>query len=218
MSNDNYYEQWVNKFKEEYNNLNHNDKQHLIDWYESLEDKRNILRFNPELAVKKSHKWTAKLLKSLQKVEELPDSVKLVRDFKDMDDKGFRVVQLLNKDAFEYEGSQMKHCVSSYADKNTTIYSLRDALNKPHCTMEFIDGQVRQIKGKANSSVKVEYIRYVLKFLEELDGSISKSELSNLHLSVFPKGILKELGFVDYKPVTFKGEEYIYHKDKYWAV
>ena len=79
-----------------------------------------------------------------------------------------QAVKLISKNALDYEGSALKHCVGTYASKvengETEIYSIRDigAENKelmPHATIEFKDGAIQQIKGYRDGLVDFDYIR-----------------------------------------------------------
>jgi len=80
---------------------------------------------------------------------------------------GVQAVKLISKEALDYEGSSLKHCVGTYAGKvekgETEIYSIRDigAENReliPHATIEFKNGAIQQIKGYRDSLVDFNYI------------------------------------------------------------
>lgn len=110
-----------------------------------------------------------------------PGSVITVFDFLD----GFRIVRLLDQEAKNWEAFHMRSCVSELKE-NEGIYSLRDANNIPHCTLEIIHRinndytipELNQIKGTANSAVSPKYIHRVISFLEQLD--VTFVELENL--------------------------------------
>jgi hypothetical protein len=72
---------------------------------------------------------------------------------------------VLSDHNLEVEGTLMKHCVGSYADRvregRVQIFSLRDPQNKPHVTVEVSDKLVKQIQGVANSTPKDKYVAYL---------------------------------------------------------
>lgn len=78
-----------------------------------------------------------------------------------------QAVRLLTKEALEYEGKKMNHCVSTYAGRvekgETEIYSIRDYGDEnteyePHATIEMKNGKIKQIKGYKDSLVDIDYI------------------------------------------------------------
>ena len=136
------------------NSVKHEDVteiEHVIDYlnvYSTLERdtplSERLAKIPYLTAVEKSKKWVEKLNQRAQKVVELDEDVELVKSF----DGGFRLVKLKGKAAFDYEGKSMSHCVASYYNKkDCAIYSLRDAKNKPHCTIE-VTGKIVSIKLK----------------------------------------------------------------------
>ena len=76
------------------------------------------------------------------------------------------------------EGKVMGHCVGGYcddvADRGTSIYSLRDANNNPHVTVEAVPEEghpelpesIAQIKGKQNAAPVSKYLPYVQDFVK----------------------------------------------------
>ena len=93
------------------------------------------------------------------------------------------------QEALKYEGDTMGHCVGNYcpdvAEGRSRIFSLRDAKNEPHVTIEVRPGmppkeqaakgmreigghlnKILQIKGKANAKPKKDYIPYVQDFVK----------------------------------------------------
>ena len=76
-------------------------------------------------------------------------------------DNGYTIVDVNTENDLDVEGDKMGHCVGSYCDDvasgDTVIYSLRDARNEPHATIEVVPtlplgrsrsrGRVDQIKG-----------------------------------------------------------------------
>src|SRR5262249_15447219 len=89
---------------------------------------------------------------------------------------GFKIVQLVGKNAYEREGYLMRHCVASYHGSSKEIYSLRDQDDMPHCTME----KDQQIKGKGNGNIHPKYVGYVVKFLEHAGMTVGDSEMRHL--------------------------------------
>ncbi len=88
-----------------------------------------------------------------------------------------QAVRLLTKEALEYEGSQLNHCVATYASRvekgATQIYSIRDYGDNatefaPHATIEFENGKIKQIKGYRDSIVDWQYIEDTRRFLMSL--------------------------------------------------
>jgi hypothetical protein len=84
-------------------------------------------------------------------------------------DDGFRVVKLITARALEDEGHRMGHCAADYADdlskRHIAILSLRDARDRPHCTIEQRGAKIVQIKGKQNRAPVAKYWPYVRQFV-----------------------------------------------------
>jgi len=142
-------------------NQNHfkdsNEKNHLIEFLVNKYGNKNSINFSYPQCVLKADEWV-KELNQKNKNNLNPGKTKVVMDFGNL-----KVVRLLDQDSRNWEGSQMKHCVASYTNQDE-LYSLRDAKDTPHCTIEVKEKSVGQIKGKANGAVKPEYIAPVLKF------------------------------------------------------
>ena len=68
--------------------------------------------------------------------------------------EGWRWVEVESAGALDREGALMKHCVGSYAkdvaEGTKSIYSLRDAENKPWLTLEAQGARLTQLKAFAN--------------------------------------------------------------------
>lgn len=97
------------------------------------------------------------------------DGEEVIREYSN----GFAWKRVFSKEALLREGELMNHCVGDYcketANGNTSIYSLRDTYDKPHCTIEVRKGgDLEQVKGNSNKPVKPEYIPYVLDFLKRM--------------------------------------------------
>ncbi|MCM1324693.1 MAG: PcfJ domain-containing protein, partial [Acetobacter sp.] len=99
-----------------------------------------------------------------------------------------QVVCLLTKEALEYEGKQMSHCVASYAERvekgETEIYSIRDYGDEnteyePHATIEVKKGKIKQIKGYKDSLVDMDYIEETRRFIMSLMHTTDFSDVIN---------------------------------------
>lgn len=87
--------------------------------------------------------------------------------------KGWNVQKVITQNDLLVEGNLMSHCVGDYCKQvdsgDTEIYSLRDAQNKPHVTLEISrDNQVQQIYGPGNSEPKSEYKTLIAQWFAEL--------------------------------------------------
>ena len=115
----------------------------------------------------------------------MPESRYTVKGHPKSGEKAYEQLQ----EALKYEGDTMGHCVGSYcpdvAEGRSRIFSLRDAKNEPHVTIEVRPGmtpeeqaargmreigghlnKILQIKGKANAKPKKNYIPYVQDFVK----------------------------------------------------
>lgn len=97
-----------------------------------------------------------------------------------------QAVRLTTAAALKYEGTEMNHCVATYTSRvekgETEIYSIREYGDEytelvPHATIEYQDGQVKQIKGYKDSIVDMGYINATRRFLMHL---LDKKELKEL--------------------------------------
>jgi len=98
-------------------------------------------------------------------------------------ENGFTIVDVNTEKDLGVEGDKMGHCVGSYCDDvasgRTTIYSLRDARNEPHATIEVLPtlplgrsrsrGKVEQIKGKGNTAPVEKYRPMIRQWLQTTD-------------------------------------------------
>jgi hypothetical protein len=161
--------EWVlRRVPDEYNVQ---EVEHIIDYFCS----GKATRFERMMYIEANNnakKWTKTLIKNWEHIKETEQDTKIILDFKD----GFKIVQLVGKNAYEREGYLMRHCVASYYGKDVKIYSLRDKNNIPHCTIE----QDSQIKGKGNGHIHPKYIGYVVNFLEYTGMKVRDSEMKNL--------------------------------------
>ena len=99
----------------------------------------------------------------------------------------------------------MRHCVASYYGNSAVIYSLRDAENMPHCTME----KGSQVKGKGNGSIHPKYVGYIVAFLEEIGMTVGDNEIQDLGYFNAEK-IKKDL----HKDTKFFNKIYLHEDEK----
>ena len=148
------------------------EAEHIIDFFNSDASPKNFVRMSYEDAQAKAAEWTEKMNKKGDEIKESSSDTEVVLDFLD----GFKIVKLIGENAYKREGALMRHCVAGYFGNGKEIYSLRDAKNMPHCTME----KDNQIKGKGNGSIHPKYIGYVVGFLEFCGMKVRDSEMENL--------------------------------------
>ena len=100
-------------------------------------------------------------------------------------DNGLTIDDVKSKNDLEIEGELMGHCVGSYCDYveagHINIYSLRDARNKPHATVEVRPGanprnSVEQIKGKGNNAPVEKYRGMIKQWLDTTNFNYQNSE------------------------------------------
>ena len=136
---------------------------HVLDYF-TFNPNINISRISVPEAIRQSEEWTKQQNKKASDQEDV-QGIQEVRKYSD----GFHWVKVTSKQALDREGKLMKHCVGSYCDQvsvgSTSIYSLRDKKNEPHCTIELKQGSINQIKGKANGPVDKKYVKYVKDFV-----------------------------------------------------
>lgn len=147
----------------------------------------------------------------------------VVKDYGD----GFKWVKLTSPEALKYESHIMKHCVgdeeqgyiSGVKSKKLMILSLRDKKNIPHVTIEVIKpNTVQQIKGKANSGVKPQYVKYVKDILKtgvmgiKFDDVDDVEDLYNIGIVVANGGIWYDMYRLP-KGLTIDGDLNMYDMD-----
>ena len=152
---------------------------HWVDYLNTLNG--DISRISIPQLEKKVKEWEESFAK--QKADE-EDGIELVHRYSD----GFSWVRVFGKDSLNREGKLMNHCVGSYykqvEDGYTSIYSLRDKSNKPHCTIELSRNKIEQIKGNSNKPVKEEYKKYILDFVEKKYVKFDKINSSDLMVNL----------------------------------
>lgn len=163
----------------EKNQENVSEIEHIIDFLHSDAAPKRLKKMSYKEANEGAKRWVKTMVKKgalLQDVEDVDYDV--IIDFND----GFKLVLLKSQLAFDREGSLMSHCVSSYFDKSSKIYSLRDSKNMPHCTLEIPEGakSFNQCKGKGNGPIHHKYIKYILETMKHFKIDMRDSEMSNL--------------------------------------
>ena len=146
--------------------------EHIIDYLILGDTSLNMQKMAYLEARKNAEKWVKTQQKKGAHIIETPEDTEVVLDFKD----GFKVVKLIGENAYKREGFLMSNCVASYYGNDKVIYSLRDADNMPHCTME----HDQQIKGKGNGDIHPKYVGYVVKFLEFVGMTVGDNEMEHL--------------------------------------
>ena len=147
--------------------------EHIIDYLLSdSAPKTNLTAMSYADALRNTKKWTKILIKKGENIQETESDTEVAIDFGD----GFKIVKLLGKNAYEREGYLMRHCVAGYYGTDKEIYSLRDAHNMPHCTME----RNQQVKGKGNGDIHPKYVGYVVQFLQYIGMTVGDTEMAHL--------------------------------------
>lgn len=192
--------------------IQEHEAEHIIDWMNSSDAPKRLLKMSVVDAKRKSHEWSEK---NKKKGNGLEDSKEDLSEFMTFDD-GFRIVELLTKKAYQREGTLMSHCLGGYVVKsNVSMYSLRDKNNQPHCTFEISKNgdQVMQIKGKGNGSIHPKYVFKVISFLEKNGMKVRTSEMNNLGYHHIPKehfDFISKFKNLDCKIVDIFNEAYAF--------
>jgi len=187
---------------------NQGEIEHIIDFLNSPESPRRLMKMSYAQAKKGAEKWLETQKKLGNDILESTEDTEVCIDFED----GYKLVRLKGENAYKREGYLMSHCVASYFGKDTEVLSLRDKNNMPHCTIEKSSGQFKQVKGKGNGSIHPNYINYIIKSLEFLGVSIRSSELANLGYIPLPTGY-EEVALKFYKNIskaTINDKEYLF--------
>jgi hypothetical protein len=196
----------------ETNPENQTEIEHILDYLNSPDAPKRLNRMSYEQAKISTDKWNTSLIKKASDVRESTVDTELVV----VVESEMRLVKLTGKAAYQYEGAQMGHCVSSYFENSkSSIYSLRDRNNEPHCTIELdTKGSINQIKGKQNKPIVPKYVSAVLQSLEYLKCNIRSSEMDNLGYDSFEgnEGMWSflESNFVGIQEIKFKEKRYFY--------
>lgn len=191
--------------------------EHIIDFLNSDKAPIRLSKMSYVQAKISAEKWMKTQIKKGNNIIETDADVKVILRSKT---SGFTFVRLIGENAFKREGHLMSHCVASYANKEgVNVYSLRDAQNIPHCTIEVVGDdktQVNQIKGKGNGPIHPDYIKYVIKILKYFKMDVRDSEMSNLGYQTLSKEYWECLdsNFVGLQYISFNGKKYLYGHTK----
>jgi len=192
------------------NDENYSEIEHIIDYLLSENAPKRLKKMSYDEAKTASDLWMKSLIKKGNNIVETEADLKTVIDFQD----GYKLVKLLTKSAYEREGNLMSHCVASYFDKKDIyIYSLRDELNVPHCTIELQKGEyVNQIKGKGNGSIHPKYVKYIIQSLQKLGNKINSNDLVNLGYIQLSSETWKllEKKYTKIPFINFNGDKFLY--------
>jgi hypothetical protein len=228
MNLDNYLQQtnkdnvksWINGKLRKYlidKPENMGEIEHIIDYFNSDKCPLDIKTIPYEQAVNMSKKWIDGLIKESNDIVETEVDTETILTF----EKGFKFVKLLTKNAVLREGNLMSHCVGSYDPTKKDLYSLRDAKNISHCTIEVSrdnkTDRVNQVKGKGNGEVHPRYINYVIDILKYFKMEIRNSELNYIgynNIDIEGAWEFLEDNFDGIKFLSFNGKKYLYNKSK----
>ena len=153
-----------------------NDVRYIADYFNgSQEIPDNVWQMDWQSVFALSEEWH----------DQIGKGYKFTGDYKTKDvvyefGNGFTIVDVGTENDLGIEGRKMGHCVGGYcddvADGKVTIYSLRDAKNEPHATIEvYPGGDVDQIKGNRNSIPKQRYAKMILQWFRTTDLNYSSS-------------------------------------------
>ena len=141
---------------------------HVIDYLRIEYENKDLTRLTVPEAIKQSIEW----VKNQKKVEDdMSGRVKFMNC-----ENGYSIVEITSKQALEYEGYQMNHCVGYYyvkpmLQKLNRVFSLRDENNIPHVTILYdVNSEtIKEIKGNSNNKVKPEYQKELIKFFNNFN-------------------------------------------------
>lgn len=203
--------EWAQRVLRKRERLDYTEVEHILDFLGSDRSPTRLRRASYEQMLKGAEKWQKSLEKRGERFREEASDVKRVLSYPA---SGMVWVRLVGRAAYAREGFLMSHCVASYFGKaGHYVYSLRDAENKPHCTVEFsVNGNsIQQIKGKGNGSIHPRYVRYVISFLKKKKVPVRSQELANLGYMELT-GLYKRLSakYPEFKWMTLDGRKYLY--------
>lgn len=144
--------------------------EHVVDYVKNVTTENpsfKLENFQVPEAFKQAAEWQERLMKKKSEEEVEGTDYVVLKAY----ESGYRWCDLISENALVREGQQMGHCVGGYWERvkkgEEKIFSLRDAKNGPHCTIEFDpkDKNIAQIKGKQNKGVNDEYKSYLVDFL-----------------------------------------------------
>lgn len=144
-----------------------------------------------ETYFEKQRQAAAKNPEMQNKIKASREGVEVVKTYPE---SGLQAVRLLTKEALDYEGKEMGHCIGggSYdkylEDGSRQYYSIRELSAggewKPHVTFECEKDKIRQCKGKADKAVIGRYLKEARDFAAQIIGrhklsSVKKDKLGD---------------------------------------
>ena len=155
--------------------------QHIADWVAVLAQEPGAEQEAPRIlttistlaeATARADAHMAKTARALQKITlESQAGTEVVKTYP----TGYTMVRLLTREALDYESQQMGHCIGGgaydarLASGEGAFYSLRDAQNRPHVTLEIdkLVNSVLQCQGKENHPPAEKYRPHVIDFITD---------------------------------------------------
>ena len=157
----------------------------VIEFLNNKYAHKTQFNFSYKEAVIKAKEWAAKDKKRISHMGK----IKKIADLGD----GFTLVHLLNFKAKHWESLHMRHCVATHYQTHKGIYSVRDPLGIPVCTIEVNFGEVSQIKGINDNPVYEAFVPYCLKAVKKLAWRrVNSTEFQNIHSFKGKVSFLKE--------------------------
>ena len=165
---------------------------HIFDWYVNHVDQNprfNIFSMSLNEALQASDRWHDELAnrtstRSFSKIKKengqiVDPNVVKVFDKETLENiglpekyEGWMIVKLTEESDFQIEADIMGHCLATnnyfyqYEKGYIEIYSLRDASNQPHVTIEIdLPDTVKQIQGKGDKRPKDDYLKLVQQWI-----------------------------------------------------
>lgn len=154
---------------------------HVLDFLKNHPQEKLCRASYPQILAK-SIRWTTRLNK--KKVTQAGEVDILIKG------KKYNLVQLKDHTAFAWEGKKMGHCVLSYFEQGSLIYSIRDQDNIPHVTIEIQERTQKnllvQAQGQDNAVLPEKYYEFFISAAEKMNWEISESTLETLGFSKSP--------------------------------
>ena len=195
------------------------EAEHIVDYLNSRMSKgkkTRLQKMSYKDAKRLSAEWVEKQNKKAANIFETESDVEEIMQL----ENGLRLVKLIGENAYKREGRLMSHCVGSYVGKDCDVYSIRDAKNMPHCTIEIKNKKANQVKGKGNGSIHPRYVGSVLKALKHMGVKIRKSELSYLGYREISSELfeLYNNNFKNFKYMNYMNSTFMYTNQKFERV
>ncbi len=154
--------------------IDQHEVQRVADWVHSFPQDRpkmikKLYKVSWPQALQATNAWHDQLAKKASKrsaYAAYADNVETLLTV-----QGYRWVRLLSAQSRDFEGDSMGHCVGRGAYDGKTILSLRDAQNRPHCTVYWDEEYryVREAKGRFDQPIAMRYKEPVMTLLDYLD-------------------------------------------------